>query len=316
MVINMKILITGGAGFIGSHIADSLLEEGHRVVVIDNLSTGNLENIKHLFLNPKFKFVNGDITNIDTCRTVCEDIDKICHQAALGSVPRSINDPLSSHNNNVNGFLNILIVAKENNIKRVVYASSSSVYGDSDILPKQEDNIGNQLSPYAVTKYVNELYANVFTKSYGLECIGLRYFNVFGPRQNPNGEYAAVIPKFINLMKNKQSPIIYGTTHTRDFTYVANVVNANKLALFTDNKNCFGDIFNIGTGGNIGINELFNKINDILHLNIKYIQAQERSGDILHSFANISKAKEYLLYDPICDFDTGLKITIDSIKNE
>jgi len=307
-----KVLVTGGAGFIGSHICDYLLENGYSVRVLDNLATGDKNNIMHNSNNPNFEFMYGDISNLETVRTALQDIDMICHQAALGSVPRSVSNPLSSHNTNVNGFFNILLGAKEKNIKRIVYASSSSVYGDHPELPKQEHKIGKQLSPYAITKYIDELYARNFTELYGLECIGLRYFNVFGPRQNPNGAYAAVIPKFISALKNNQQPVINGDgNYSRDFTYVKNIVMANYLALTTENTNCYGTIFNIGAGGRITIKEMFDSIKQILNSDIEPIFGEPRIGDISHSNADISKAKEYLNYNPIIDFIEGIKLTID-----
>ena len=308
----MKILVTGGAGFIGSHICDYLLENGHFVRVIDNLITGNKNNISHHFNNPNFEFMYGDITNLEHVRKACKNIDSICHQAALGSVPRSVDDPLNSHNTNVNGFLNILLVAKENNIKRVVYASSSAVYGDHPELPKTESKIGKPLSPYAITKYIDELYGKIFTELYDMECIGLRYFNVFGPRQDPNGQYAAVIPKFISSLKNNTSPIINGDgNYSRDFTFVKNVVSANYLALTTNNNKCFGEIFNIGAGGRITIIEMYNSIKSLLKSDLNPIFGPFRKGDIPHSNASVDKAKELLSYIPKINFDEGIKLTID-----
>jgi UDP-N-acetylglucosamine 4-epimerase len=308
----VHILLTGGAGFIGSHIAEHLLKNGHNVRILDNLSTGNIENIKHLLDNQNLEFIIGDITDLETVKNACKSIDIICNQAALGSVPRSIDDPLASHNNNVNGFLNILVVAKEMKIKRIVYASSSSVYGDSNLLPKVEDIIGNPLSPYAITKYINELYAQVFYKLYGIQTIGLRYFNVFGPRQNPNGPYAAVIPKFISSLLHNEQPIINGSgDFSRDFTYVDNVVNANSLALFTCNMECFGQIFNIGAGSRISILDMFNSIKYNMNSNVDPIFGDARIGDVPHSNADISKASKLLGYAPIVQFNEGIKKTID-----
>ena len=299
----MKILVTGGAGFIGSNIVEKLHLE-HEIRVIDNLSTGNKENISNF---DNIEFIYGDISNLETCRKVVKGIDLICHQAALGSVPRSVKDPLSSHQSNVNGFLNILISAKEEGIKRVVYASSSSVYGDHEDLPKCEDKVGNVLSPYAATKKIDEIYANVFTKCYGMECIGLRYFNVFGPRQDPNGAYAAVIPKFIKLIREGTSPMINGDgSFSRDFTYVENVVQANLLALTTENKKCFGEVFNIGAGGQTTILDLANIIKKELKSNVEILFGDKREGDIPHSNACIDKATSMLGYNPKVLFEDGI----------
>ena len=256
---NLNVLVTGGAGFIGSNIVETLLTNGVKFVrIMDNLKTGKMENIQ--FLLNKYEnveFFYGDISNLEDCRKAVKNIDVITNQAALGSVPRSVDDPLSSHIANVNGFLNILVAAKEQNIKRVVYASSSSVYGDHPVLPKVEENTGNVLSPYAATKAIDEIYAGVFTRCYNMECIGLRYFNIFGPRQDPNGAYAAVIPKFISLMKSGKQPVINGDgSFSRDFTYVENAVQANILGLTTENKKCFGEAFNIGAGGQTSLLEL------------------------------------------------------------
>ena len=315
---NKKILITGGAGFIGSNITESLLIQGvKKVRVVDNLVTGKMENIK--FLLDKYEnleFMYGDISNLETCRKAVKDMDIICNQAALGSVPRSVNDPLSSHYANVNGFLNILIAAKEEGIKRVVYASSSSVYGDNPDLPKVEENTGNVLSPYAATKAIDEIYSGVFTKCYGMECIGLRYFNIFGPRQDPNGAYAAVIPKFIDLMKNGKQPTINGNgTFSRDFTYVENAVQANILAMTIENTECYGEAFNIGAGGQYSLLELISILNKELKTNIEPIFGPNRPGDIPHSNANISKAQQMLGYVPKISFEIGISKLLISNNN-
>jgi UDP-N-acetylglucosamine 4-epimerase len=310
---NKRFLITGGCGFIGSNIVEYLLENNASFVrVIDNLSTGNKRNIEHLLDKyDNFEFMYGDITNIEVCRKAVSGIDIICHQAALGSVPRSILDPLSSHLSNVNGFLNILISAKEAGIKRIVYASSSSVYGDHPVLPKVEENTGNLLSPYAATKKIDEIYGSVFTRCYGMECIGLRYFNVFGRRQDPNGAYAAVIPKFINLIKNGKSPTINGDGNfSRDFTYIDNVIQANILAMTTQNTESFGEAFNIGVEGQTTIYELFKIIKDELKLDMEPIFGPNRSGDIPHSNADISKARKILNYNPQILFKEGIIRTI------
>jgi UDP-N-acetylglucosamine 4-epimerase len=299
----MNILVTGGAGFIGSHIVEHLLQnpmEFNKIRILDNLSTGKIENIQSLLKNDNVEFMYGDITNLEICRKAVDNINIICHQAALGSVPLSLEDPLMSHNINVSGFLNILIAAKEKNIKRIVYASSSAVYGDDTLIPKQEDSIGNLLSPYAVTKYMDEMYANIFTRCYNMECIGLRYFNVYGPRQNPNGPYAAVIPKFIDIMKNGKSPIIYGDgTATRDYVHVKDVANANYLALTTNNKDSSGKVFNIGGLNKINLIELVNIINKKLNTTINPVFSDKRIGDIEHSSASIELAQVVLNYTPM-----------------
>jgi UDP-N-acetylglucosamine 4-epimerase len=310
----MKLLITGGCGFIGSNIAEYFLENNlfESITIIDNLSSGFIKNIQNLLEKYKnIKFIEADLKDIEVCRNITKNIDAICHQAATGSVPRSINDPFFYHKNNVDGFFNLLIAAKENGCRRFVYASSSSVYGDNDNLPKIEDKIGNVLSPYAATKKINEIYANVFHKCYEMEIIGLRYFNVFGEKQNPNGEYAAVIPKFIDFVKNGESPTIFGDgSFSRDFTYIINVVRANYLALTTTNPECFGEVFNIGAGGRITINEIFYKICRIMGKNITPNYQPNRKGDIPHSNASIKKAQSMLGYMPEVEFEEGLRETI------
>lgn len=305
-----NILITGGAGFIGSNIVEKILNnENFKLIrILDNLSTGDLNNLSFIKDYKNVEFMHGDISNLETCRKATENIDLICHQAALGSVPRSVNDPLLSHISNVNGFLNILISAKEKNIKRIVYASSSSVYGDNMQLPKVECNTGNLLSPYAGTKFINEIYANIFSKCYNMECIGLRYFNVFGPRQKSDGAYAAVIPKFIELMRNNMCPVINGDgLNSRDFTYIDNVVDANIKALLTNNEKCFNQVFNIGAGGQFTLLKLVELINNELNINLKPIFVNERCGDIKHSNADITKAKDLLNYYPKVSFQEGIK---------
>lgn len=317
---NLNILITGGAGFIGSNIVEYLCKNKlyKKIRIVDNLSTGNKNNIKNFLENyDNIEFIYGDISNLELCRNVVKDMNVICHQAALGSVPRSVNDPLSSHISNVNGFLNILLSAKEEGIKRIVYASSSSVYGDHPILPKVEENLGNVLSPYAATKKIDEIYAGVFTKCYDMECIGLRYFNIFGPRQDPNGPYAAVIPKFISLMEEGKSPIINGDgTFSRDFTYVENAVQANILAMITQNKKCYGENFNIGCGGQYNLNELIDILNKTLNLNIKPVYGPNRPGDIPHSNADITRAITMLGYKVKVDFKNGIEHLISYNKKK
>lgn len=316
----LSVLVTGGAGFIGSHIVEYLLENGAKKVrILDNLSTGfktNIESLLEKYHN--LEFVLADVRDLENCRNACIGIDVICHQAGLGSVPRSINNPLDSHNVNVNGFVNMLIAAKENNIKRIVYASSSSVYGTNGQAVKNEDEIGTALSPYAVTKHVVELYGKIFTDVYGLQCIGLRYFNVFGPRQNPNGAYAAVIPKFIIAVIDGQKPTINGDgSYCRDFTFVDNVVHANILALTTNNCNCFGEVFNVGTNNSVSINQLFSSIKKITGKECcEPIHGPKRLGDIPYSNASIDKITEYLGYGPKIYFEEGLEKTIDYFTNK
>lgn len=311
----MRILLTGGAGFIGSNLVKYFLDrdEVKLVIVLDNLSTGTFDNLKEFSKNKKFKFILGDVSNLDTCLKVMNnDIDCICHQAALGSVPRSIKNPIDSHKSNVTGFLNILYSMYKFNIKRVVYASSSSVYGDNPILPKKEGFEGDLLSPYAGTKMMNEMYAKIFNKVYGLETIGLRYFNVFGPKQNPDGIYAAVIPKFISKAINNETIQIYGDgKQSRDFTYIDNVVLANWLALTTDNDKCFGKIMNVGCNDNITLNQLIIYIEQILKKKIKKEHVNCRKGDIKHSHADVSKLHEYLGMIPFIKFKEGLNKLIE-----
>jgi UDP-N-acetylglucosamine/UDP-N-acetylgalactosamine 4-epimerase len=308
-----NVLVTGGAGFIGSHIVDFLINKNYKVRVLDNLSTGSMKNVEHNLCKDNFEFVWGDISDINSVRKACDGIDLICHQAALGSVPRSIDDPLTSHKSNVNGFLNVLMSAREHNIKRVVYASSSSVYGDDENLPKVENVIGKQLSPYAVTKYIDELYARVFVDLYDLECIGLRYFNVFGPRQSVSGPYPAVVPIFVDKLKNKQRPTINGDgSYTRDFTHVYNVAQANFLSLETEDKRCFGEIFNIGDGKQTSILEAFNLIKNKLKIDLDPIFGEVRKGDVPHTKADISKANRLLGYKPQISFVEGVNMMLEN----
>ncbi len=313
----MKVLITGGAGFIGSNLAKKLLklDSIEEITVLDNLSTGYIQNINPLLTNPKFKFINGDICNFKVCLNASKGIDVISHQGALGSVPRSIKDPIASNNANINGTLNIFTAAKENKVKRVVFAASSSTYGDSTNMPKVEDVIGKPLSPYAVTKYVVELYADVFAKTYGIEFIGLRYFNVFGPHQSPSGAYAAVIPLFINACIKNKSPKIFGDgTNSRDFTYIDNVLEANKKAIFTNNHEAINQIYNIAFGSSTSLIELFKFIANATKSNLQPDFLPNRLGDIPHSLANIDKAKKLLNYEPLVDVKTGIKNSVEWYK--
>ena len=323
---NKHVLVTGGAGFIGSNLCAYLLQNNVKVTCLDNLITGKLENIEELMSNANFKFMNGDITNLNDCTNACKDIDIILHQAALGSVPRSIENPMNTNNINISGFLNILWAAKANNIKRVVYAASSSTYGDSKKLPKIEDEIGLPLSPYAVTKYVNELYAGVFSSLYNLELIGLRYFNVFGRKQDPNGAYAAAIPKFIKAFVNYESPIIHGDgSQSRDFTYIDNVIQANVLAATTTNSNALNQVYNVACGEQSILLDLLKHIQNLLKQfdekidQVKISFGPERIGDIKHSLASIEKAKKQLNYSPSHNVNEGIEAAIqwywDYFKN-
>jgi UDP-N-acetylglucosamine/UDP-N-acetylgalactosamine 4-epimerase len=310
----MRILVTGGAGFIGSNLVESLLKNPQvdLVRVFDNLATGTIKNIEEFVPNPKFEFLEGDIRNYEACLKATDGIDLVSHQAALGSVPRSINDPLTTNEVNITGTLNIFTAAKEKRIKRVVYAASSSTYGDHPGLPKIEDKIGNPLSPYAVTKYVNELYAKVYANVYGLETIGLRYFNVFGPKQNPAGPYAAVIPLFIKAVLDNEPPTINGDgEHSRDFTYVANAVHANECALFTPNAKAVNEVYNVAIGERTSLNQLFEMIKEVGGSDLAPRYGPERKGDVKHSLADISKAKEFLAYNPSVSIKQGLKTTFE-----
>lgn len=310
-IAGKRFLVTGGAGFIGSHIVRYIIKNGGFVRVLDNLLTGHIENIEEHRNSSNFEFVEGDITNLDTCKKVCEGIDYVCHQAALGSVPRSLLFPEKTNEINVSGFVNMLIAAKDSNVKRFVYASSSSVYGDEYSLPKIEDKIGSPLSPYAVSKYTNEVYAKVFAKSYGLSVIGLRYFNIFGPNQDPNGPYAAVIPLFISSIINDKPVFINGDGKTtRDFTYVANAVQANIRALLTENDAACNQVYNIACGKNYSLLDLVESLEHALGKKANVIHRDFRQGDIRDSLADISKAENLLGYQPEIDFNQGLKETV------
>lgn len=315
----MKLLVTGGAGFIGSNLVEHLLarQDIQLVRVLDNLSTGSLKNINEFESDPRFQFIEGDIRDVETCMKACEGVDLISHQAALGSVPRSINDPLTTNEVNITGTLNIFNAAKENKAKRIVYAASSSTYGDHPGLPKVEDKIGNPLSPYAVTKYVNELYASVYARVYGLELIGLRYFNVFGPKQNPAGPYAAVIPLFIKAVLDNEPPVINGDgEHSRDFTYVSNAVYANEVALFTENKEAVNQVYNVAVGERTSLNQLFEMIKEVAGSDLAPKYGAERKGDVKHSLADITKARELLGYDPKTTIEEGLKKTFEWYRQQ
>jgi UDP-N-acetylglucosamine 4-epimerase len=314
----MRILITGGAGFIGSNLVEKLLksEQAEFVRVLDNLATGSMENISEFMSHPKFEFMNGDITSYETCLKACEGITHISHQAALGSVPRSIKDPLTTNHVNITGTLNIFTAAKEQGVKRVVYAASSSTYGDHPGLPKVEDQIGKPLSPYAVTKYVNELYAQVYAKLYGMELIGLRYFNIFGPKQNPQGPYAAVIPLFVKaILTNKAATINGDGTHSRDFTFVDNAVNANIAAMSVTDAGAVNQVYNIACGEQTSLNELYQQLKQKAGSSLEPAYGPERAGDVKYSLADISKAGALLGYKPSITVKEGLQKTFEWYRN-
>ncbi len=309
-----NILVTGGAGFIGSNLCEALLNLGHKVSCLDNFSTGHRKNIASFLENTNFELIEGDIRDLDTCKAAVKAKDYVFHQAALGSVPRSINDPITSTEVNIAGFLNMLVAARDAKVKRFIYAASSSTYGDSTALPKVEDKIGKPLSPYAITKYVNELYADVFANLYGMECIGLRYFNVFGRRQDPNGAYAAAIPLFVKQLMKHESPIINGDgSFSRDFTYIDNVIQMNLLAMQTDNPEALNTVYNTAYGEQNNLKQLVEYLKELLsefdadiqHVEVKY--GPTRLGDIPHSLASIEKAANLLGYQPQYSLKTGLK---------
>ena len=311
---NTRILITGAAGFIGSNLCEHMLLEGYTVIGLDNFATGHADNLKEFKANPNFSFIEGDIRDFDSCLKATEGVDYVLHQAALGSVPRSLLDPITSNEVNVNGFLNMLEASKQNQVKRFVYAASSSTYGDSKALPKVEENIGKPLSPYAITKYVNELYADIYSSTFGLETIGLRYFNVFGRRQDPNGAYAAVIPKFVGQFLNGEAPQINGDgSFSRDFTYIDNVIQMNHLAIETKSASAINQVYNTAVGERITILEMTKLIRhglskfdpSVAKIDIKF--GPDRKGDIPHSQASIKKAKNLLNYNPSHNFEKGLK---------
>ena len=308
------ILITGGAGFIGSNLTEYFLSKGYKVSCLDNFATGHRYNIEPFLTNPNYTLIEGDIRNFETCQKAVEGVDFVLHQAALGSVPRSIKDPQTSNEVNVSGFLNMLTAARDAQVKRFVYAASSSTYGDSENLPKVEEVIGKPLSPYAITKYVNELYADVFSKTYGIQCIGLRYFNVFGRRQDPNGAYAAVIPLFVKKLMNHESPVINGTgDYSRDFTYIDNVIQMNELAMLTEDPAAINTVYNTAVGDRTTLNTLIGYLKEYLSefdsqiKDVEVIYGPNRQGDIPHSLASIEKAKSLLGYQPSHTIDKGLK---------
>lgn len=314
--MSTKILITGGAGFIGSNLCEYFLKEGHTVRCLDNFATGKPANIIPLLAAypERFTLVVGDIRNPDDCRKAVEGMDYVLHEAALGSVPRSIKDPVTTNEVNISGFVNMLVAARDARVKRFVFAASSSTYGDSASLPKVEEVIGRPLSPYAVTKYVNELYADVFQRTYGLEYIGLRYFNVFGRRQDPHGAYAAVIPLFVKKLMAHEAPVINGDgSYSRDFTYIDNVIQINRLALFTENQDAVNQIYNTAFGERTTLNELVGYlVEDLKEFDpgiggIKPLHGPNRLGDIPHSLASIDKARRLLGYNPEFSMRKGLK---------
>lgn len=313
-VSKTTILITGGAGFIGTNLCEYFLSKGYAVVCLDNFSTGHKHNIAGFLEHGNFKLIEGDIRDFEQCKKAVEGIDYVLHQAALGSVPRSINDPITSNEVNVSGFLNMLVASRDAGVKRFIYAASSSTYGDSESLPKVEDKIGKPLSPYAITKYVNELYAEIFSKTYGFETIGLRYFNVFGRRQDPNGAYAAVIPKFVMQLMKHENPVINGDGNfSRDFTYIDNVIQMNELAMLTQNPEAVNTVYNTAFGDRTTLNEMVSYLKEYLSgfdpaiSNLEVVHGPNRAGDIPHSLASIDKAKKLLNYTPRYSFKDGLK---------
>lgn len=314
---DFSFLVTGGAGFIGGHIGEYLLKNGAaKVRVIDNFANGFESNLDVLRAYDAFEFLEGDIRNLDFCRKACEGINYVSHQAALGSVPRSIKDPSSTNDVNVGGFVNILKASVENKVKQFVYASSSSVYGDEPTLPKKEERIGNCLSPYAVSKRTDELYADVFSKAYGIPVLGFRYFNIFGPRQDPDGPYAAVIPLFVKAIMNNTSAFINGDgEQTRDFTFVENAVQINVRGMLTTNEEAKNKVYNVAIGENYSVNYLYNFIKEYLKSDIEPIHREPREGDIRNSLADISRAEKLLGYQPTTKFETGLVKTIEYFKD-
>jgi UDP-N-acetylglucosamine 4-epimerase len=318
----MKILITGGAGFIGSNLSEYFLNKGYKVVCLDNFSTGHRYNVAYFLDNTNYTLIEGDIRNLKDCQKSVDGVDYVLHQAALGSVPRSINDPITTNEVNVSGFLNILTASRDAKVKRFVYAASSSTYGDSQGLPKVEEVIGKPLSPYAITKYINELYAGIFSKAFGLEIIGLRYFNVFGRRQDPNGAYAAVIPLFVKQFMNYESPVINGDgNYSRDFTYIDNVIQMNELAMMTQNPEAINTVYNTAYGDRTTLTQLVGLLKEYLSAfdakieDVKVIHGPNRAGDIPHSLASIAKSEKFLGYKPQFSIQDGLKEAVDWYYN-
>lgn len=318
----MKVLITGGAGFIGSNLTEYFLDKGYEVVCLDNFSTGYRHNIQFFLKNSRYLLIEGDICNLLDCQKAVNGVDYVLHQAALGSVPRSINNPIATNDVNVSGFLNMLTAARDAKVKRFVYAASSSTYGDSQGLPKVEDIIGKPLSPYAITKYVNELYADIFSKTYGIETVGLRYFNVFGRRQDPQGAYAAVIPKFVMQFMKYESPIINGDgNYSRDFTYIDNVIQMNELAMITQNVEAINTVYNTAYGDRTTLIQLVNLLRDHLSAfdakiaDVEVLHGPNRAGDIPHSLASIAKAEMLLGYKPHFSIQEGIKEAVSWYYN-
>ncbi|GAA4114442.1 SDR family oxidoreductase [Aquimarina addita] len=312
-----KILVTGAAGFIGSNLCEALIKQGSTVVALDNFATGHKKNLFNIKDHPNFTFIEGDIRNLDDCHKACDGVNFVLHQAALGSVPRSINDPITSNDVNVGGFLNMLVASRDAGVKRFIYAASSSTYGDSKALPKIENTIGKPLSPYAITKYVNELYADNFKLTYDLDTVGLRYFNVFGRKQDPNGAYAAVIPKFVMQLMKHESPFINGDgSFSRDFTYIDNVIQMNIRAMVANHADALNQVYNTAFGERTSLNELVTLLKKYLSIydpaiadvEVKY--RSERKGDVPHSLASVDKAKDLLGYDPQFDIESGLEEAI------
>ncbi|SDR69182.1 SDR family oxidoreductase [Gramella sp. MAR_2010_147] len=317
-ITTSKILVTGGAGFIGSNLCETLISLGAEVRCLDNFATGHKRNLDAIINNSAFELIEGDIRDINTCNTACKDVDYVFHEAALGSVPRSLKDPVTSNEVNISGFLNMLVAARDAGVKRLVYAASSSTYGDSEALPKIEDNIGKPLSPYAITKYVNELYADNFKKSYDFDSIGLRYFNVFGRKQDPNGAYAAVIPKFVMQFMKHESPLINGDgTYSRDFTYIDNVIQMNLLAILADDPKAVNQVYNTAVGDRTNLVELTQLLkkhlsaydSEIAKVEVKH--GPNRPGDIPHSLASVEKAEKLLGYKPEFHIEDGLKEAVN-----